>query len=431
MRNKKFFAKALAFAMVMGTVGVHGAVASPVSVVKAAAVPPTIAAPDFTTFTVVLTSGTPDGAAAQDTYVCLQVLKDASGSKVSGEYWYPVDGTTHTVTVDLSFLKSTKAQYIRAVATDGKTMSAVTKIPAQPKTVVKYDAKTGKFVDKSKTAFTDTELAKYEYKSLYGSTWVVDDSTNDGLKSFDLATAAIAGTTIVVRSAADSTVGSEKLVGTEVKVKISAIAKAPKVKVDYAKGTITLPKGAEAKIVGGTSADFVKLTGKLTPTQLLEGLKETDATLAGLIGSGYTLVVRTAKTDKKPASNVAVLSIAPAQSVSADKDVVGSNGESSPALQNVVVTEQKSKSTLTLKQTKAETDSTSNVTTGTISLEISSSATATFRYSLDDGDKWVTVSANSTIELTDGAKIKVSVLPAEGEFTPNEVEITYKALVQP
>ena len=37
MFKKKFFAKALAFAMVMGSVGIHGLAVAPVGIVKAAA----------------------------------------------------------------------------------------------------------------------------------------------------------------------------------------------------------------------------------------------------------------------------------------------------------------------------------------------------------------------------------------------------------
>ncbi len=115
MRNKKFFAKALAFAMVMGTVGIHGAAISPVIMLEAAnpVAIPTIAV-DYTTYEAVLSLGTAGTNIDADTsnYICLQVLKDATGSKVSAEYWYKVTGGK--ATIDLSFLKATKKQYIRA-----------------------------------------------------------------------------------------------------------------------------------------------------------------------------------------------------------------------------------------------------------------------------------------------------------------------------
>ena len=103
MLKKKFFAKALAFALVMGTVSVYGSgVVAPISIVQAADTAVKITYADYTA------EITPvDGT---DKYVFLEVLKDQAGTKVSATYCYPV--TDGKAVVDLSFLKAAKDQYL-------------------------------------------------------------------------------------------------------------------------------------------------------------------------------------------------------------------------------------------------------------------------------------------------------------------------------
>ena len=55
----------------------------------------------------------------------------------------------------------------------------------------------------------------------------------------------VAGNTIVIRKKAVIASGKEAPASAEVKVKIPAIPKAPKVKIDYVKGTINFGKGTQ------------------------------------------------------------------------------------------------------------------------------------------------------------------------------------------
>ena len=54
--------------------------------------------------------------------------------------------------------------------------------------------------------------------------------------------------------------------GVEVKVKIPAAPKAPKVTIDYAKGTFKLPKNAEAQIIFNEPDTTTRAAGELKST---------------------------------------------------------------------------------------------------------------------------------------------------------------------
>lgn len=397
MRNKKFFAKALAFAMVMGTVGVHGAVASPVSVVKADATGPVKATLTFTAddYEVEITAGN------GEKYVCLQVLKDSKGEKVSGEYWYAITSGT-TVKVDLSFLKATKKQYIRAYGLAGSE-SAILEIPAQPKTVIKYDAKKQAFVDKSKNPIADADLANYEYKTLYGSAW---STSNLQKANYDIAKSATAGTTILVRLKANTTTNIPA--GTEVKVKIAAAAKAPKVKVDFNKDAITLPKGVEIAVKNDlktalTDADWKEASGKLTQKELLgkAGIAAND--IDTKLGAGYTLYVRTKKTEKKAASNMAIVTV-----------------KATPVLDGTTTAG-------TVTNTSSTAATKDNVVCAFTDDDVTLTVTATdtvWAYSLDGGKKWVTIEGTSVkLNVKKGDKFMLRALATEDTFASNTVEV--------
>ncbi len=307
MLKKKFFAKALAFALVMGTVSVYGSgVVAPISIVQATVAAPTISI-NYADYTATI-------AATGASYVFLEVLKDENGSKVSGTYGYKL-GDDDSVTVDLSFLKANKKQYIRAYSDaleDGKYVrSEVTTILAQPaKFSLKYDAAKGQLVDgKSKTAITlldtigENDVAVYEYKTLYGSEWA-------GLSKEALENKNVAGTTIIVRKAAvEAAEGKEGApASAEVKVKIPAIPKAPKVTIDYVKGLVKLGKNTEyttlAKAVDATPV-WTKTSDSAAKgveiKKLLEELSGSGSTRGGASSSTepIKLVVRTIGGEKK------------------------------------------------------------------------------------------------------------------------------------
>ena len=427
MFKKKFFAKALAFAMVMGSVGIHGLAVAPVGIVKAAADEPII------TFDPVTYEATIEVAAnVKSGYVCLKVLKeDKLDAKVVSESWYPVKtvGSKTVAIVDLSFLKAAKPSYIMAVDMLGNKSASVTTIAAQTKTAIKYDAKTQSFVDKSKAPIAD--LAGYEYKTLYGSNWGTIDtsgaftpSTLATFKTDKLENAVVAGTTLVVRKAASETAGSEAPAGTEVKVKIPAVAKAPKVKVDYVKGVISLPKGVEVCIVdtttgklkqgGNPGADlWGSATGKLTQEQILTALQVAEADTTKTQAMGYTFAIRTAEIkDKKAASKIDFIKINPAPIISPDT--------TAKKVQVLNATNTTQKDDVFTYTYEADGLNVTPVTTSTVNCA----------YSLD-GRKWVPITGGVTIKVEDKAKVQFYV-PAEkgsdtkaASFASNIVEITY------
>ena len=428
MFKKKFFAKALAFAMVMGSVGIHGVAVAPVGIVKAVDEP-------IITFDPVTYEATIEVVASvKSGYVCLKVLKeDKLDAKVVSESWYPVKNVNgkNVAIVDLSFLKAAKPSYIMAVDMLGNKSTSVTTIAAQTKTAIKYDAKTKSFVDKSKAPIDETELANYEYKTLYGSNWgtIVANggftpSTLATFKTDKLENAVVAGTTLVVRKAASKTAGSEAPAGTEVKVKIPAVAKAPKVKVDYVKGVISLPKGVEVCIVntatgkleqgGSPAADlWGSATGKLTQEQILTALQVAAADTTRTQAMGYTFAIRTAEIkDKKAASKIDFIKINPAPIISPDT--------SAKKVQVLKATDGTTKDDVFTYTFEADGLKVTPVTTSTVNCA----------YSLD-GRKWVPITGGVTIKVEDKAKVQFYV-PAEkgsdtkaASFASNIVEITY------
>lgn len=429
MFKKKFFAKALAFAMVMGSVGIHGVAVAPVGIVKAAG-EPTIT---FDPVTYEATIGV--AANVKSGYVCLKVLKeDKLDAKVVSESWYPVKTVNNkdVAIVDLSFLKAAKPSYIMAVDMLGNKSASVTTIAAQTKTAIKYDAKTKSFVDKSKAPIEGVELANYEYKTLYGSNWgtittsggAFTPSTLATFKTDKLENAVVAGTTLVVRKAANNTAGSEAPAGTEVKVKIPALAKAPKVKVDYVKGVISLPKGVEVCIVDTSSGKLKQggnpladlwgsATGKLTQEQILTALQVAEADTTRTQAMGYTFAIRTAEIkDKKAASKIDFIKINPAPIISPDTTA---------------------KKVQVLKAADGTTkEAVFGYTFEADGLEVTPDPNSTVNcaYSLD-GRKWVPITGGVTIKVEDKAKVQFYV-PAEkgsdtkaASFASNIVEITY------
>ena len=429
MFKKKFFAKALAFAMVMGSVGIHGVAVAPVGIVKAVDEP-------IITFDPVTYEATIEVVASvKSGYVCLKVLKeDKLDAKVVSESWYPVKTVNNkdVAIVDLSFLKAAKPSYIMAVDMLGNKSTSVTTIAAQTKTAIKYDAKTKSFVDKSKAPIDGAELANYEYKTLYGSNWgtiaasggVFTPSTLATFKTDKLENAVVAGTTLVVRKAASKTAGSEAPAGTEVKVKIPAVAKAPKVKVDYVKGVISLPKGVEVCIVdtatgklkqgGNPLADlWGSATGKLTQEQILTALQVAGADTTKTQAMGYTFAIRTAEIkDKKAASKIDFIKINPAPIISADT--------TASKVQVLKATDGTTKEDVFAYTFEADGLKVTPVTTSTVNCA----------YSLD-GRKWVPITGGVTIKVEDKAKVQFYV-PAEkgsdtkaASFASNIVEITY------
>lgn len=302
MLKKKFFAKALAFAMVTGLMATSAPVGLGTQPIQVMAAEQPAGAPaitvNYTNYTATITLS---GAK----YIFLEVLKDESGEKVSGTYGYKADASG-AVTVDLSFLKAAKDQYIRAYTdklTDGAYVRCnPVKISAQPaKFAMKYDPVKGLVDGKTKAAIEFGEANKevYSFKTLYGSTWAP-------LTSTALTDKNVAGTTIIVRKTAVET--QNDTLGTpasaEIKVKIPAIPKAPKVTIDYVKGMVKLGKGTEYATLDNALANKWTETTEADAkgadvVKLLEALKGTGKATTP---TTTLLVVRTKATDKKAAS---------------------------------------------------------------------------------------------------------------------------------
>lgn len=334
MLKKKFFAKAMAFAMAAGLL----AAAAPVGAVRAADGDTTTGTEavkvegeiDYTNYTLTITPKTGDN------YVFLEVLKKEADTKPGTIYPYPCkDGA---VTIDLSFLKAAKPSYIR-IWGDKNTEKVSMTVSGQPaKSKFKYTVKEApvKGADEADDAFAEkllkyykdsfgiTGTGNYEFKPLYGYAW-------DYLENLDLATAKVAGTTLVMREAAvesEAAAGDKPAVvgapaGAEVKVKVSAMPKAPKVTIDYTKDTVKLPKKAQYGIIDANGdLKYVDCAagGAIAPSKILEevgkaaGLTDTESSKAlteyvkAGIEDGFTLVVRT-KDDKKGVSLPAFVTV--------------------------------------------------------------------------------------------------------------------------
>ncbi len=328
MKFKKFLAAAMTGVMMFGMVATAAPAISVYAEGEAAAKSKYSVEVDYKNFTATIKDTTAGATAKSDMYVVLEVLKDKEGTKVSSTHVYPVEeipvteGETATkffgAVVDLSFLKASKEAYIRVHGDSEKDSSDIVTVSPQAKKVaIKYTSGQEtllKALSINKAAPTEEVLAGYEYRTLYGSNY-------SDLKDLDKDMVEVAGTTLVVRSKAVTTGEKTAPAGVEVKVKIPAAPKAPKVTIDYVKGIFKLPKNAEAQIIFNEPDTTTRTAGELKSTswkdlsittgdqaQILGLFEETkaEAMVEALTTNGFTLVVRT-KAGKKAASNPAIV----------------------------------------------------------------------------------------------------------------------------
>lgn len=337
---------------------------------------------------------------SEDPYVVVEFYKDFTKlEKVSNTYTYA--NTNGTVVVDLGFFKPTKKAGIRyygsSLTDEEKKAIAVEPINVQEgKFSVKVDASKDNFIDATKEksknfSLTAENINDYSYRSLYATEW-------KELSKFEFNTAKVAGTTIVIRK--DAT--AEAPASPEVKVKIGASAKAPKVSIDYVKGTIKgVSEKQEIALLEGTAIET--FTQKGTKNMTVDALAKA---IGGDVNVGFTVVIRT-NDGKKAPSMPTFLYVKPAP-------VIVANGA-------------------TASTTTSGAAITVEAVEGGLKLKPSGD---TFQYEKSAG-KWVTITAETTIRTSEKS-VNVRIAPQKedlkknlvGKFASNSETITAPASVK-
>ncbi len=439
MKFKKFLAAAMTGVMMFGMVATAAPAISVYAEGEAAAKSKYSVEVDYKNFTATIKDTTASATAASDVYVVLEVLKDKEGTKVSSTHVYPVEevtvpeGESETkffgAVVDLSFLKASKEAYIRVHGDSEKDSSDIVTVSPQAKKVaIKYTSGQEtllKALSINKAAPTEEVLAGYEYRTLYGSNY-------SDLKDLDKDMVEVAGTTLVVRSKAVTTGEKTAPAGVEVKVKIPAAPKAPKVTIDYVKGIFKLPKNAEAQIIFNEPDTTTRAAGELKSTswkdlsittgdqaQILGLFEETktEAMVEALTTNGFTLVVRT-KAGKKAASNPAIVLVE-----GVDTPVQTPGTEEGSVLDEVKIGDAK----LTWKVSATDITYTASG--------------ADFEYYDAAKSKWVAIKSTKpvVVKTATSADVKVKVRQAgvkatkttDGKLPSAALEVTVKAYVAP
>lgn len=439
IKFKKFLAAAMTGVMMFGMVATAAPAISAYAEGEAAAKSKYSVEVDYVNFTATIKDTTASATAASDVYVVLEVLKDKEGTKVSSTHVYPVEevtvpeGESETkffgAVIDLSFLKASKEAYIRVHGDSEKDSSDIVTVSPQAKKVaIKYTSGQEtllKALSIDKAAPTEEVLAAYEYRTLYGSNY-------SDLKDLDKDMVEVAGTTLVVRSKAVPSGEKAAPAGVEVKVKIPAAPKAPKVTIDYAKGIFKLPKNAEAQIIFNEPDTTARAAGDLTSTpwkdlsittgdqaQILGLFEETktEAMVEALTTNGFTLVVRT-KAGKKAASNPAIVLVE-----GVDTPVQTPGTEEGSVLDEVKIGDAK----LTWKVSATDITYTASG--------------ADFEYYDAAKSKWVAIKSTKpvVVKTATSADVKVKVRQAgvkatkttDGKLPSAALEVTVKAYVAP
>ena len=238
---------------------------------------------------------------------------------------YDVD-STKAVNVDLSTLNVTKDNYIKVWGNKNKVpvivkipaatnlgkgtvkdnkITVVDKAKAEVKVTLDYAIGNGDFKKQAAGSSKATEIDVANYTQLGATVRVRVSAPDTAVSDLGAPTDYQVG-----RNAADKVAVYDTLTGTfagkEVKVKVAKMANAPKVKVDYTKGTVTLPKGAEYRVntIGASAAlgDKFNAGDKLVLTT--KGTGNADVAKGTVLDftNGGDIDVRIAKTDRKPAS---------------------------------------------------------------------------------------------------------------------------------
>lgn len=199
------------------------------------------------------------------------------------------------------------------------TVSAVAK-----KVTAKYNpsGEAGKVIE-VKVDGTDVAASKLEFRT-QNTTWQDVEQGGNNVIEGNIDKYSLYGTTLILRQKADEGTNGTggALASKEVKVKITKRANAPKVVLDPVKLTVTIPAKAEWRILDDQFAP-IKVTGADTTTGWVSATTAkvilTDAKYKELLTSASdylfdkakakTIEVRTAATDKKPASKVGYITL--------------------------------------------------------------------------------------------------------------------------
>ncbi|MDE7211154.1 MAG: hypothetical protein K2O03_06890 [Lachnospiraceae bacterium] len=265
-----------------------------------------------------------------DPYFTVDVLKDAGDkTKVSKSYTYAAVAKTtegggtpasaksgNTVAIDLGFLKIKKANTLNIYGSSSEQAKGfIVTVAAQPtKEKLKVDATKDTLMQA--LGKKDDDAKDYQWSSTLGGFWAP-------IETFDYTSAKVAGTTILLRLAADD--GEDKTknapAGPEAKIKIPAAAKAPKVTVDYAKDSIKVTDKMEIALLGTAPVDektgWTDAKKGMTRDEIATAVLGADATDAKK-AEAFKIVVRTAATEKKSASMPVIVEIKGAPVLAAD-----------------------------------------------------------------------------------------------------------------
>ena len=412
-----------------------------------------------------------------DEFFFLEVLKDEKGEKPGTVYCYEGDDATD---IDLSFLKITKPVSLRVYGNKNPNPLRIYTLAKQDKKPsIKYVAGKDTFYETFQLArenLTDKTVQTLEWSTQYGDVWSCFESLEDRMSSLT-----VAGSTILVRAISPAW---DAPATAEVKVKIAAVPKAPKVTLDYAKNSIKLPKGSEIRVPGwiipseekpeGATAfsavetpfyftvgsnkedqnispmnlaeklvdqyikEYNEAQGKITdtaikaeyPAKTTEDTKDTDGNvtkesdktvlLKAMKEEGYNFLVRTAK-GKKAASQPTFVDVKAAPVIAVrEKEDPNSAGDSKGKIKEDVIA-------VMGVDDKGNDVATANTLTFAYSdteLKLTPAGSYVYAYSLDGGNKFSKITRETSVQFKKIDVAKGIIIRTEGtkEDTKKKIE---------
>lgn len=359
------------------------------------------------------------------------------------------DVTSAGVNVDLSTLNVTKDNYVKVWGNKNQT-PVIVKIPAATQlgkgTV---DTATNKLTVAKKSETTGVTVAldyaigngnfKGQAAGSSAATAIdVADYTQLGATLRVRVSASGNADSITTKDAVEYTVGKSAtdkvkvyeldgtFAGKEVKVKVAKMANAPKVKVDYTKGTVTLPKGAEYRIneaakLGASfnAGDKLVLTSK--------GTGNADAAKGTVLDftNGGDIDVRIAKTDKKPASKYLSFVynkkavIAAKTTVSKKTTTANITSDDTATVALTVDSQAYDKLAVSYARTEATYDSkgkTKTATSGAVTIDNSAEDTYTYQYVVTNSNDTPAVDVKGIKTVKAKAKVVAKLKNKEDQY---------------